>query len=83
MLPLLREIGHQLRQLIYDPNCEMVHRQETFSLVVLSVWRPVGGARNALSKRLRHESELTKVRNSAIRPSVFDRNWYCEKHTAF
>ena len=42
MQPLLGEIG-QLRQLRYDPNCEMAHRQEPFSLVVLSGWPPLGG----------------------------------------
>jgi hypothetical protein len=48
-MPLL-QIGY-LRQLIYDPNCEMAHRPEPFSLVVLSGWRPVGGgARHAVSK---------------------------------
>jgi len=42
MQPLLREIG-QLRQLIYDPNCEMAHRQDPFSLVVLGRWPSLGG----------------------------------------
>jgi hypothetical protein len=50
MQPLLREIG-QLRQLIYDPSCEMAHRQEPLSLVLVSGLRRVGGgARNAISK---------------------------------
>jgi hypothetical protein len=40
---LLREIG-QLRQLKYHPNCEMAHRQEPFSLVVLD-GRPSMGLR--------------------------------------
>ena len=35
MLPLLRETG-RLPQLIFDPNCELAHRQEPFSLVLLS-----------------------------------------------
>jgi hypothetical protein len=42
MQPLLREIG-QLRQLIGDPNCEMAHRQEPFSLVVLGGWPHLDG----------------------------------------
>jgi hypothetical protein len=41
MQPLLREIG-RLRQLKYDPNCEMAHRQERLSLVALNAWPPVG-----------------------------------------
>jgi hypothetical protein len=43
----------------------------------------VGELATRSRKRLRHESELTKARNSAIRPSVFDRSWHCEKHAAF
>jgi hypothetical protein len=44
MQPLLREIG-QPRRLIYNPNCEMAHRREPFSLVVLSGWLPSVGLR--------------------------------------
>src|SRR5229473_1930940 len=38
------------RQLIYDPNCEMAHRQEPFSLVVLSGWPPLGGCSSAAGR---------------------------------
>jgi hypothetical protein len=78
--PLLPEIG-QLRQLTYDPNCEMAHRQEPFSLVVLSVWLPSLGERATRSrKRLRHEIEFDESTQLCYRPFVFDR---CEKHAAF
>ena len=64
MQPLLRQFG-QLRQRIYDPNCEMTHRQEPFSLVVFSGWSPLGGLGQERAtrsrKRLRHEIELTKT----------------------
>ncbi len=51
-------------------NCEMAHRQESYSLIVLSGWSPsVGLARRTLRsrKRLRHEVELT----ACCGPSVF------------
>jgi hypothetical protein len=38
------------RQLIYDPNCEMAHRQQPFSLVVLSGWPPLGGCSSAAGR---------------------------------
>jgi hypothetical protein len=45
-------------------NCEMAHRQESYSLVVLSEWSPsLGLARRTLRsrKRLRHEVGLTAL----------------------
>ena len=61
----IRDASGQLRQLIYDPNCEMAHRQEPFSLVVLSGWPLLGGLGSERAtrsrKRLRHEIELTKT----------------------
>jgi hypothetical protein len=39
------------RQLIYyDPKCEMAHRQEPFSLVVLNEWPPLGGCSSAAGR---------------------------------
>jgi hypothetical protein len=73
MQPLLREIG-QLRQPIYDPNCEMAHRQEPFSLVVLGRWPLLGGLDRSAPRGLETgcvmKFELTKTQ-LCYGPSVF------------
>jgi hypothetical protein len=63
------------RRLIYDPNCEMAHRQGPFSLVVLSGWPPLGGFgrwRATRSRKwLRHEIEIDERTQLCYAPLVF------------
>src|SRR5258708_21211330 len=74
------------RLLIYDPKCEMAHRQEPFSLVVLNGWPLLGGFGQERATRsqtwLRQEIELTKGRSSATRRSFpFWEDCYARFHS--